>query len=365
MLPVAPPGSACTGGGVGMGYSQHSGVVIVCDGSEAAGKRIARVLWNDPALRRDGRADRRPEDAAPTKNAGHPLPRCCRADAPPAGSAADAGPVGAGRVAGAGGTSAFPPDCAAADARCRLAREAPAAYRGEHPGDASERAIPLATSGGSSTGRRWPASTRCARFRGGAGSGWLYLQYELHARAKLLQAQRRVPYPQAWRSAFRDRFGTLDDATALQAEFAFGGNLVRMRADFDAARAARGARNNAAGGCAGADPQVPGAGRLLSFVPLFVAALAEDDARRCAIDRDALVRTPDGASISTLVVRPAGAQPLPTRGLHRLRQRRLGLGQRQRWPRAVTSAWSPIRAARDAAPTPSFPSGATATTPRR
>jgi len=31
-----------------MGYSQHSGVVIVCDGSEAASKRIARVLWNDP-----------------------------------------------------------------------------------------------------------------------------------------------------------------------------------------------------------------------------------------------------------------------------------------------------------------------------
>ena len=37
------------GGGVGMGYSQHSGIVICCDGSEAADKRIARVLWNDPA----------------------------------------------------------------------------------------------------------------------------------------------------------------------------------------------------------------------------------------------------------------------------------------------------------------------------
>jgi urocanate hydratase len=36
------------GGGVGMGYSQHSGVVIVCDGSDAAAKRIERVLWNDP-----------------------------------------------------------------------------------------------------------------------------------------------------------------------------------------------------------------------------------------------------------------------------------------------------------------------------
>jgi urocanate hydratase len=36
------------GGGVGMGYSQHSGVVIVCDGTEAADKRLGRVLWNDP-----------------------------------------------------------------------------------------------------------------------------------------------------------------------------------------------------------------------------------------------------------------------------------------------------------------------------
>ena len=36
------------GGGVGMGYSQHSGVVIVCDGTPEADTRIARVLWNDP-----------------------------------------------------------------------------------------------------------------------------------------------------------------------------------------------------------------------------------------------------------------------------------------------------------------------------
>jgi urocanate hydratase len=37
------------GGGVGMGYSQHAGVVIVCDGTAAAARRIERVLWNDPA----------------------------------------------------------------------------------------------------------------------------------------------------------------------------------------------------------------------------------------------------------------------------------------------------------------------------
>lgn len=37
------------GGGVGMGFSQHSGMVICCDGSEDADQRIGRVLWNDPA----------------------------------------------------------------------------------------------------------------------------------------------------------------------------------------------------------------------------------------------------------------------------------------------------------------------------
>ena len=37
------------GGGVGMGYSQHSGMVICCDGSDKASERIKRVLWNDPA----------------------------------------------------------------------------------------------------------------------------------------------------------------------------------------------------------------------------------------------------------------------------------------------------------------------------
>jgi urocanate hydratase len=37
------------GGGVGMGFSQHSGMVICCDGSADAARRIERVLWNDPA----------------------------------------------------------------------------------------------------------------------------------------------------------------------------------------------------------------------------------------------------------------------------------------------------------------------------
>jgi urocanate hydratase len=38
------------GGGVGMGYSIHAGVVIVADGTEAAQRRLSRVLHNDPAM---------------------------------------------------------------------------------------------------------------------------------------------------------------------------------------------------------------------------------------------------------------------------------------------------------------------------
>ena len=54
------------GGGVGMGFSQHAGVVIVADGSEAAAARLRRVLWNDPGSGVMRHAD-----------AGYPLAREC------------------------------------------------------------------------------------------------------------------------------------------------------------------------------------------------------------------------------------------------------------------------------------------------
>jgi urocanate hydratase len=51
------------GGGVGIGYAQHAGMVIVCDGSAAADRRLARVLWNDPATGVMRHADAGYEDA--------------------------------------------------------------------------------------------------------------------------------------------------------------------------------------------------------------------------------------------------------------------------------------------------------------
>jgi urocanate hydratase len=63
------------GGGVGMGYSQHAGTVIVCDGTESAARRIERVLWNDPASGVMRHADAGYEDAiACAKQKGLNLP---------------------------------------------------------------------------------------------------------------------------------------------------------------------------------------------------------------------------------------------------------------------------------------------------
>jgi len=67
------------GGGVGIGYSQHAGVVIVCDGTDAAAKRIERVLWNDPATGVMRHADAGYDDAiACAKEQGLNLPMVTR-----------------------------------------------------------------------------------------------------------------------------------------------------------------------------------------------------------------------------------------------------------------------------------------------
>jgi urocanate hydratase len=71
------------GGGVGMGYAQHAGLVIVCDGSEAADRRIARVLWNDPGSGVMRHADAGyPEAIECAKEHGLNLPMVGREDLP-------------------------------------------------------------------------------------------------------------------------------------------------------------------------------------------------------------------------------------------------------------------------------------------
>ena len=58
------------GGGVGIGYSQHAGMVVVCDGSADAARRLERVLWNDPATGVMRHADAGYESAIACANSG-------------------------------------------------------------------------------------------------------------------------------------------------------------------------------------------------------------------------------------------------------------------------------------------------------
>lgn len=142
--------------------------------------------------------------------------------------------------------------------------------------------------------------------RGDAGGPPLFLQYEVHARAHLLQRQRGLGYARAWRQAFRERFGALDDAAALGAEFSFGSSLPRMQSEFDAALAqARGQRCLPLAQALALLRAAQVRDAYAAFLPLFDGALREDDARRYLVDRDAMVRTPDGGLVAVLVVRPA------------------------------------------------------------
>lgn len=145
-----------------------------------------------------------------------------------------------------------------------------------------------------------------------AGQPPLFLQYEIHALARQRQASRHVSYADAWQQAFAARFGALDDRTALQAEFAFGGWLPRMRDELDTRIAsARGKPRLSIDDAIALIRAWQVHDAYAAFQPGFAEALAGDDARRYAIDRDVLVRTPDGASIAALVIRPANTPPSP------------------------------------------------------
>ncbi|WP_338867853.1 CocE/NonD family hydrolase [Myxococcus stipitatus] len=144
--------------------------------------------------------------------------------------------------------------------------------------------------------------------------GTTFLQYEVHAKARLAQAAHGTPYAEALRAAFQESFGALDDLTALQAAGMFRYDLERARVDLETA--AEDARKS------GRIP-LPQALELVrryqahrayqALLPESDALWAEDEHRRYVIEQDVLVPTPDGASVSVIVVRPRKATGrLPT-----------------------------------------------------
>lgn len=140
------------------------------------------------------------------------------------------------------------------------------------------------------------------------------LPFEVEARARLRQQNGGAKFDDAFKQEFRAFFSHLDDLQASEALPWFSGDLNRSRNDLRAALE----KQNGKDGIALADAvdlvrnyQLNKS--LEAWLPLTEALISEDDSRRYVIDRDILIKTPDGAHISALMIRPKSRKtPQPT-----------------------------------------------------
>lgn len=135
------------------------------------------------------------------------------------------------------------------------------------------------------------------------------LPYQMYARAKARQVADGVPFDEAFRESFPTIVGRLDDQTAAyQVPWVFGTSLSRLQGNL------RAALNQQQGKTSIAVPEAVDLVRKYlavqayrSFQPLIAGLQDEDDHRRYIIDKDVPVRTPDGATVCTLVMRHRAA----------------------------------------------------------
>ncbi len=141
----------------------------------------------------------------------------------------------------------------------------------------------------------------------------LFMQYEIYAIARERQAA-GVPFGAAFKQVFLEAFSRLDDKTAYNTSFAFSTNLENMRADLARAREKQQGRERIElVDALDLTRKYQAYEAFRRFQPLTDTLLAADDAQRYVIDRDILVKTRDGASISVLLIRSRATQaPLPT-----------------------------------------------------
>ncbi|WP_460731854.1 CocE/NonD family hydrolase [Lysobacter tyrosinilyticus] len=152
------------------------------------------------------------------------------------------------------------------------------------------------------------------RAANGLGATGLYVQYEVYAQAKALQRAKSISFARAFEQAFRTVHAGLNDNAALQAQFSFRANLDAMQDDLrKALRQQRGKSSIALTDALELLRRYQVRQAYAAMAPLAGTLIAEDDARRYVADADVLVRTPDGANIAALMVRPKSAsKPLPT-----------------------------------------------------
>ena len=132
--------------------------------------------------------------------------------------------------------------------------------------------------------------------------------YEVFATARIRQGEDGSTFDVAFQRSFREALGRLDDRTAALVMRALGVDLTALQQALNGALEPQKGKSS-----------IPLAGALAlirasladqafrSFAPLAAPLIAEDDRRRYAIDQDVPVRTPDGATVCVLVVRPRSA----------------------------------------------------------
>ncbi|MEA2173944.1 MAG: uncharacterized protein QOD00_1536 [Blastocatellia bacterium] len=140
------------------------------------------------------------------------------------------------------------------------------------------------------------------------------VRWEIYATAKSRQVSEKKPFDEAFKQSFRESLGVLDDKTAYDVLWSFGTSLNFLENSLRAALDRQKGQETIT---------LPDAIDLLrkyfvvqayrSFQPLTAALSDEDDQRRYIINKDIGVRTPDGAIVCALVVRPrAASNRLPT-----------------------------------------------------
>jgi putative CocE/NonD family hydrolase len=133
------------------------------------------------------------------------------------------------------------------------------------------------------------------------------LQYEIYANAKLNEARGNVSFEDAFKQAFRETVGKLDDLTAFRVSGAFAYNLnngqSELRKLLDLQKDGNGIE--LAGALALAEIYAPYQ-VYKNILPLAPALLLEDDNKRYIIEDDVLIKTRDGATLSAIVVRKRG-----------------------------------------------------------
>lgn len=143
---------------------------------------------------------------------------------------------------------------------------------------------------------------------------WINVQYEIYARAKICEAEKKVPFDQAYQRAFREVMGMLDDRTSAL--------VMREVAIVDESWILPAIKNDLGKQKSKRSITLADAVDLVSDYaswqayhdsgPQLPALIAEDDARRYILEKDIHVKTPGGGTVCTMLMRPRGkAERLP------------------------------------------------------